>query len=45
MFKTGSFSPIIHKIYDAEQIKEAHDRMEKNENIGKIIIKWDESRI
>jgi tumor protein p53-inducible protein 3 len=45
MFKTGFFSPIIDKVYYVEEMREAHDRMEKNENIGKIVIKWDDTKI
>ncbi len=39
-FKTREFKPIIDSIYNVEQIKEAHQRMESNQNIGKIVIKW-----
>ncbi len=34
------FAPIIDSIYNITEIKEAHERMEANKNIGKIIIKW-----
>jgi NADPH:quinone reductase-like Zn-dependent oxidoreductase len=44
-FSTNQFVPVIDKIYSVDQIKEAHERMEKNENIGKIIIKWEDSKI
>jgi tumor protein p53-inducible protein 3 len=39
-FKTLEFKPVIDSIYNAEQIKEAHQRMESNQNIGKIVVKW-----
>ena len=41
LFKTGELKPIVDKIYDVEEINEAHLRMEENKNIGKILIKWD----
>ena len=39
-FLNGEFKPIIDKIYTVDQIIEAHERMEQNKNIGKIIVKW-----
>lgn len=39
-FKSGGLIPVIDKIYSFEQINEAHKRMECNENIGKILIRW-----
>jgi tumor protein p53-inducible protein 3 len=37
-FKNEEFKPVIDKIYKFEEINEAHMRMEKNLNKGKIII-------
>jgi len=34
----GKISPVIHKVFDWGQFKVAHQMMEKNENIGKIIL-------
>ena len=31
--------PVIDSIYDWEEVNEAHDRMEKNLNTGKIILR------
>ncbi len=39
MFKVGLLKPIIDSIYDVGDINEAHTRMERNLNIGKIIVK------
>lgn len=35
--------PIIHKEFPMEQIVEAHQMMEKNEHIGKIVVKIDDN--
>ncbi len=37
-FKLGMMSPIIDSVYPWEQVAEAHDRMERNENAGKIVL-------
>ena len=37
-FATDNLRPIIHTILKMEEIKEAHEMMERNENTGKIII-------
>jgi len=36
--RSKRISPIIDKVYHWEQISEAHQHMEENKNIGKIII-------
>lgn len=38
-FKTGAIQPIIDQVFSFHQIMEAHNRMEENKNIGKIIVK------
>lgn len=40
-FSNGTYKPIIDKIYNFQEINDAHLRMEENKNIGKIIINWD----
>lgn len=35
---TGEIKPIIDKIYPVEELAQAHERMEANLNIGKIIV-------
>ena len=37
-FKTGELMPIIDTIFNLSQVAEAHKRMEKNLNIGKIVM-------
>jgi tumor protein p53-inducible protein 3 len=38
-FENGDLKPVIDKIYDWTDVKIAHERMENNQNIGKIILK------
>lgn len=38
LLETGDIKPVIDKIYNWEDVEEAHKRMEKNKNIGKIIL-------
>lgn len=38
-FKNGVLKPVIDKIYDWQDVKAAHEYMERNQNIGKIILK------
>jgi len=37
--KNGLLVPIVDKVFDFEQIAEAHKYMESNANIGKILLK------
>ena len=37
-FSNGRLKPIIHSVYSLEEIQAAHEAVEKNLNIGKIII-------
>ena len=38
-FNNQKFKPIIDKIYDWKDVAEAHEYMEANKNIGKIVLK------
>lgn len=38
LFVNGKLQPIVDKVFSLEDIRYAHERMENNENIGKIII-------
>jgi tumor protein p53-inducible protein 3 len=38
LLETGDIKPVIDKIYNWEDVEEAHKRMEKNKNVGKIIL-------
>lgn len=37
-FETGKLKPIIAKIFDWNEVAQAHKLMEENQNIGKIIL-------
>jgi tumor protein p53-inducible protein 3 len=37
-FERGLFSPQIDRVYPLSQVRAAHERMEKNENLGKIVL-------
>lgn len=38
LFEKGELKPVIDKVYDFKEINQAHQRMESNKNIGKIIL-------
>lgn len=37
--ESGGIQPVIDSIYPIQEVEEAHERMRKNQNIGKIILK------
>ena len=37
LFETGDLKPIIDTVYKFSEMPKAHERMEKNLNIGKIV--------
>lgn len=39
LFENHTIKPIVDSIYNLNEIREAHEYMESNKNIGKIIIK------
>jgi len=39
LFASGHLRPIIDEVYSLESVAEAHQRMEVNANVGKIILK------
>jgi len=38
-FKTGNLRTVVDRVFNWEDVQEAHTYMERNENIGKIILK------
>lgn len=42
MFENGRLKPIINSVWNLSQAEEAHQQMEENKNIGKIILRMDE---
>jgi len=41
LFSDGSIKPIIHEVFELQDVEKAHSVMERNENIGKVILKVD----
>lgn len=39
LFADGRLRPVIDRVYPMEEVRAAHQRMEENENLGKIILK------
>lgn len=42
LFASGQLKPVIDRIFRLEDIQQAHEHMEQNKNIGKIILKINE---
>jgi tumor protein p53-inducible protein 3 len=40
-FADGRLKPIIDKVYDWNEVNAAHEQMENNQNIGKIVLQMD----
>jgi len=38
LLSTGDVHPVIHRIYDWKDVAKAHEEMELNQNIGKIVL-------
>jgi putative PIG3 family NAD(P)H quinone oxidoreductase len=41
LFSDGSIKPIIHEVFELQDVEKAHSVMERNENIGKVVLKVD----
>ena len=39
LFGKGLLKPVIHKVFDLEDIEKAHHLIEENKNIGKVVLK------
>ncbi|MDY0407631.1 NAD(P)H-quinone oxidoreductase [Virgibacillus soli] len=42
-FATGQLKPIVHRVFPLHEVQQAHIHMEENKNIGKIILRVDET--
>lgn len=38
-FKNGTLKPVVDKVFDWKDVKKAHQYMEQNKNIGKIVLR------
>jgi NADPH2:quinone reductase len=41
LFETGELIPIVHKTFSLSECEIAHEVMESNENIGKLVLTLD----
>jgi len=37
---SGRIKPVIHKVFPADQVAQAHALMESNQHIGKLVLQW-----
>ena len=37
-FTDGSLRPVVDRVYDWKEVRQAHERMEANQNIGKLVL-------
>ncbi len=42
--RSGAARPIIDEVFPFSEVRKAHERMEQNDNIGKIVLCWEPSR-
>jgi NADPH2:quinone reductase len=40
LFEIGALRPVVDAVLPMTEIAEAHRRMEQNENVGKIVLRW-----
>lgn len=40
LFESGRLKPVIDRVLPIQQVREAHQAMERNENFGKIVLEW-----
>ncbi len=40
LYNKGEIKPVVSKVFDAKDLPEAHDMLQKRKSAGKIIVKW-----
>ncbi len=40
LLRHGSVRPVIDRVFSFGEVQAAHERMERNENLGKIVLSW-----
>ncbi|HEU5208051.1 MAG TPA: NAD(P)H-quinone oxidoreductase [Longimicrobiales bacterium] len=40
LFDRGLLSPVVDEVFPVSRVREAHERMETNANVGKIVLAW-----
>jgi len=41
LLESGAIKPVIHSTFAAADAAKAHELMESNQHIGKIVLTWD----
>jgi putative PIG3 family NAD(P)H quinone oxidoreductase len=44
LLESGAIKPVIHSVFAAAQAAKAHELMESNQHIGKIVLTWSEQK-
>jgi NADPH:quinone reductase len=44
LLENGAIKPVIHSVFPAAQAAKAHELMESNQHIGKIVLTWSEEQ-
>jgi NADPH:quinone reductase len=44
LLEKGAIKPVIHSVFPAAQAAKAHELMESNQHIGKIVLTWTEEK-
>ena len=39
-FATGELTPIVDDVLDMKEVRTAHERMDRNETFGKLVLRW-----
>jgi NADPH:quinone reductase-like Zn-dependent oxidoreductase len=39
LFESGALAPQIDRVYPLSEVRAAHERMDRNENLGKIVLR------
>ena len=39
-FARGALRPVVDMVLPMERVREAHERMARDENVGKIVLAW-----
>jgi len=40
LFNKGEIKPVVSKVYNAEDLAEAHSFLQKRQSVGKVVVKW-----
>jgi len=40
LFQRGALKPVVDAVFPMDQVAVAHQRMEANDNVGKIVLRW-----